>query len=205
MKALTDPSLPDSENILTKATWGWSLLTGAVVLAVGLTLLSPAEAISTALLAFLMAVITLTDLRHYIIPDVISLPAIPLGVIANVATFHASSWPDGLWESCWGAAIGGGVFFLLREGYYRWRKVEGLGLGDVKLAAVAGAWLGPFPLPSVFLFASLAAIIVVLVRGVARGGVLSLNPQQRLPFGSFIAPFILIFWLIGLPELITWW
>lgn len=203
---MTDSSPPEPDvDVLTGTLVGASLAAAGAVLAFGLALLPPVAAVATAILAFAMVLVTLTDVRHYIIPDVVSLPAIPLGIIANIAVFHSGDWSAGLWESFLGAAIGGGVFLLLREGYFRLRGVEGLGLGDVKLAAVAGAWLGPFPLPTVCLLASLAAILAVVVRAVLPGSRQSISTQARLPFGSFIAPFILIFWLMRMPEMIALW
>lgn len=203
---MTDLSPPEPDvDVLTGTLVGASLAAAGVALAIGLALLSPFAAVSTAILAFAMVLITLTDARHYIVPDVVSLPAIPLGIIANIAVFHSGDWSAGLWESCLGAATGGGVFLLLREGYFRLRGTEGLGLGDVKLAAVAGAWLGPLPLPTVCLLASLAAILAVVVRAMLPGSRQAITLQARLPFGSFIAPFILIFWLTRMPEMIALW
>ena len=111
---------------------------------------------------------------------------------ANVVVFHADDWLFGVQESVLGAVLAGGSFYLLRAVWFRLRKVEGLGLGDVKLAAAAGAWLGPGLLAPACLAAALA--------GIAAVGVLALRPGRRLamadhiPFGSFMAPVILLFW-----------
>ena len=104
-----------------------------------LFLLSPLAAVLTGALAALMALITLTDFKHFIIPNEFSLPAIPLGVVANVMVFNADDWVAGLTESVLGVILAAGSFFLLRAVWYRWRGVDGLGMGDVKLAGVAGA------------------------------------------------------------------
>ncbi|WP_421693559.1 prepilin peptidase [Aestuariivirga sp.] len=200
---MTDSTEPDSGDVLTRTVIAWSLAAALAVMGAGLLLLPPAAALATAALAFAMVLITLTDIRHFIIPDVVSLPAIPIGILANAAVFTPEDWSQGVIESIWGLVLAGGTFFLLRAFYFWLRGVEGLGLGDVKLAAVAGAWLGPALLPPACFVASLAAICVVLLRALVSGGMASLQSQARLPFGSFIAPTIFIFWMYKILELIA--
>lgn len=155
----------------------------------------PAPALAAALyLCFAMALITLIDARHFIIPDVISLPSIPLGALATVMVFTPDDWGAGLTESAAGAGLAGGAFYLLRAFYFRLRGVEGLGLGDVKLAAVAGAWLGPQPLAMACLFAALGGLVAALFKRGRTGAGMPAGKAQ-IPFGSFIAPAILFFWL----------
>lgn len=180
---------------------------GLFALAAGVLLWArlPAPALAAAIyLCFTMALVTLIDARHFIIPDVISLPSIPLGAVANILVFTPEDWPAGLTESATGAVIAGGAFYLLRAFYFRFRGVEGLGLGDVKLAAVAGAWLGPEPLAMACLFAALGGLVAALFRLVAaRGG--RLDAPAHIPFGSFIAPAILVFWLQKLWGIVSFW
>lgn len=166
----------------------------AVAAALAAVLLMPLPAaMATGLLALIMALITLTDLRHFIIPDVFSLPAIPLGIVANIAVFHGEDWAAGLGESALGAVLAAGTFYLLRAGYFRLRGAEGLGLGDVKLAGVAGAWLGPGLLAPACFVAALGGIAAVLVMALFPGR--KVSARDHIPFGSFIAPTILLFWV----------
>ena len=151
-------------------------------------------AAATAFLSFIMALITVTDVRHFIIPDVLSLPAIPAGIVANALVFHGADWSAGLTQSLSGALAGAGAFFFIRFVYQRARGMEGLGLGDVKLAAVAGAWLGPEPLAAACLVAALSALVAIALRTFVTGGEL-LHARSVVPFGAFIAPVILIFWI----------
>lgn len=191
---MMDEPLPDDDGPLLSGTdIAVSCILAAVVLAAGFMLLPWTAAVATGLLALLMVLITLADLRHLIIPDVLSLPAIPLGAMANIVVFHDGIWLEGLSESVIGAVLGAGTFYLLRAAYARLRKVEGLGLGDVKLAGVAGAWLGPAPLASVCLVAALGGLVTVLVMALMPGR--KLSTTDYIPFGSFIAPAILLFWL----------
>jgi leader peptidase (prepilin peptidase) / N-methyltransferase len=160
-----------------------------------LFLVPPVTASLSAYLFFTMALITLVDLRHFIIPDLLSLPAIPIGIAASAVVFPQGDWLAGVTSGLAGAFIGGGAFYLLRTAYFMVRRVEGLGLGDVKLAAVAGAWLGPAALAPACLAATLSAIAGLLLHA-AINGRRTLDPRRTVPFGSFIAPTILVFWML---------
>jgi leader peptidase (prepilin peptidase)/N-methyltransferase len=162
-----------------------------------LSVLPPVPAAFTACLFFGMALITVADFRHFIIPDILSLPAIPLGLAANALVLQAGDWRAGLSDGLTGALLGGGAFYLLRTVYSRLRGIEGLGLGDVKLAAVAGAWLGPSALAPACLVAALAALAGVLLNTILSGRRM-FDARMHIPFGSFIAPTILLFWGLAL-------
>jgi leader peptidase (prepilin peptidase) / N-methyltransferase len=149
--------------------------------------------ISTLFLTFVVSTITISDVRHFIIPDVLSLPAIPAGVLA----FWFASGGDGLQAittSVLGALLGGASLYAIKAGYERVRHVEGLGLGDVKLFAAGGAWLGPGSLAGTLLLASLAAVIAVVIAMAIKGrhGITRMTP---MPFGAFIAPAIWLVWM----------
>ena len=85
-------------------------------------------------------------------------------------------------------------FFALRAVYHRIRGRQGIGLGDVKLAAVAGVWLEWTTIPIAIEIAALAALAGVAIRQLARGR--PLHAQARLPFGLFLAPAIWLGWLL---------
>jgi len=108
-----------------------------------------------------LVAITFIDLDHFIIPNEISLPAIPLGIIASVATGHVMdlSWQDALV----GAAAGGGFLLAISMGYGALTGREGIGGGDVKLLAALGAWLGWQAIPAILLLSSLTGIAFALL------------------------------------------
>ena len=85
------------------------------------------------------------------------------------------------------------LFFAFRAGYRTLRGVEGMGLGDVKLAAVAGVWLDWAFLPIVVEIAALSALAAALCARCPGDG---FDPKARLPFGAFFAPAIWICWLL---------
>ena len=75
----------------------------------------------------------------------------------------------------------------------RWRGRDGLGLGDIKLAAVAGAWLGLVTIFAVIELATLSALAAYAVNAYWRTR--PLRATAFLPFGAFLAPAIWIGWL----------
>jgi leader peptidase (prepilin peptidase)/N-methyltransferase len=90
-------------------------------------------------------------------------------------------------------ALSGYVFVrLLRLAYRALRGREGMGLGDAKLLAAAGAWVSWQGLPSVLVIAALSALAVVLLW---RGS--KIDPVQRVPFGVFLSLGLWITWLYG--------
>ncbi len=82
------------------------------------------------------------------------------------------------------------------------RGHDGLGLGDVKLAAAGGAWIGWTMLPVVIEIAALSALVVFLIAPRLAGRPAHWN--ARLPFGSFLAPAIWATWLIETRLIETW-
>jgi leader peptidase (prepilin peptidase)/N-methyltransferase len=187
-----EPAPDDDEPLLSHFAVAGCAAFALAVTAAALAVVPPPAAVATGVLALLMALITLTDLKHFIIPDVLSFPAVPLGIVANIAAFHRDDWTAGLTESLIGAVLAGGSFYLLRAGWLRLRGFEGLGLGDVKLAAAAGAWLGPGLLAPACLAAALAGLVAVGIMALLPGRRVAMHDQ--IPFGSFIAPVVLLFW-----------
>ncbi len=90
-----------------------------------------------ALLCLLSGVLAWIDIRHGIIPDWLNATIAGLGLSKAVVAGGAFA---GLDAACEGAAIGV-VFWLLRRLYFAFRKIQGLGLGDVKFLAAAGLWI----------------------------------------------------------------
>jgi leader peptidase (prepilin peptidase)/N-methyltransferase len=98
------------------------------------------------------------------------------------------------------AFVAGGAFYLLRAGYRRRSGIEGLGLGDVKLAAAAGPWLMWPTLPLAVAMAAIAALLTVLVRALVMRE--PVHGKLELPFGAFLAPAV---WLSFLLERVWHW
>ena len=120
------------------------------------------------------------DIRYGIIPDWLNLTIAALGLSKAVIIDGPAA---GLEAACEGAAIGA-IFWVLRWLYFAFRKVQGIGLGDVKFLAAAGIWVGVSGLPMLLLVATLAALVCA---GIMQWAGRSLNSQTSMSFGPFLA------------------
>jgi len=135
-----------------------------------------------------------TDFDTQRLPDVITLPAIVVGVI-----FSAFA-PPGLAASVVGAALGAAILQLVRWLWRRLRGVDGMGFGDVKMLAAIGAFLGWRQVWVVLFLASLTGAMLGIVLSLGRGR----SMQTRLPFGTFLAVAAYAASLIG-ERLLNWY
>jgi leader peptidase (prepilin peptidase) / N-methyltransferase len=167
----------------------------ALVFLSGYLLYGPtALAVVRILFACALVVLFVTDLQHKILPNVITLPGIVIGFVCSL--FLAPGWRDSLI----GIVIGGGVLFAIAEAYYRVRKQEGLGMGDVKLLGMIGAFLGWKLVLLTLVLASFAgSVIGVAMIATGRGGM-----KYALPFGTFLAVGALVAAIWGTP-LVDWY
>jgi leader peptidase (prepilin peptidase) / N-methyltransferase len=147
-------------------------------------------------IAFACAMIVLfaIDYRHRILPDVITLPGILVGFATSLIL------PPGPVASLMGLVAGGGSLFLINEAYYRLRGQEGLGMGDVKMLAMIGAFLGwKLMVVTLFLGSFTGSILGLLLISFRKGSM-----QSALPFGTFLALGALAATVIG-DRLIAWY
>jgi len=168
---------------------------GVGIAGVSFYALSSGTALVSCLLGWAMLAIACIDAQRFTIPDVLSLPAIPAGLLAS--GYLLDPWSSQLvsLDHAIGTCLGGAVFWLVREVYWRLRRREGLGLGDVKLAAAGGAWVGWEHLADVVLLSAAAALSLAVALAALRGG--RLSGAERLPFGAFLAPSIWVVWVVG--------
>src|SRR5258708_973302 len=169
------------------------LIAWAASIAASLILLPNAQGASGGGLAVLMIAIAVVDARRFIIPDELTAAALVLGFLH--AAIQAS---DLVMEALASAALRGAVlafaFLSLRVLFRRIRGREGIGLGDVKLAGVAGVWLDWSMAPVAIEIAALAALAAYAMRLLSKGR--SVRSTSRMPFGLFFAPAIWIGWLL---------
>jgi leader peptidase (prepilin peptidase)/N-methyltransferase len=145
-----------------------------------------------AVLAGLMLAIAVVDHRRMIIPDELNALAFIAGLVAAAVGTEATS-TVAILQALIRASLMFALFFGFRAGYRALRGLEGMGLGDVKLAAVAGVWLDWAFLPIAVEIAALSALAAALYARLRDGG---FDPKARLPFGAFFAPAIWICWLL---------
>jgi leader peptidase (prepilin peptidase) / N-methyltransferase len=151
------------------------------------------SAAAGAVLAGLMLSIAVVDHRRMIIPDELNALSFIAGLIAAGAGTEAAS-TAAILQALARATVMFVLFFGFRAGYRTLRGVEGMGLGDVKLAAVAGVWLDWAFLPIVVEIAALSALAAALYARL-RGD--EFDPKARLPFGVFFAPALWICWVLS--------
>jgi leader peptidase (prepilin peptidase)/N-methyltransferase len=129
------------------------------------------------------------DWQHMILPDVLTLPLVLMGL--------AATWlldPDAIADHACAAVLGYLAFRALEIGYRRLRGRDGLGQGDAKLLAAAGAWVGLGALPMVIFggaVAGLGAALLLRLRGARVGA------GTALPFGPPLALALWVVWLYG--------
>jgi leader peptidase (prepilin peptidase)/N-methyltransferase len=135
---------------------------------------------SFGLLCLLSAVLAWIDIRQGIIPDWLNFAIAGLGL--SKASVVGGSL-GALEAVCEGAAIGA-AFWLLRRLYFSFRKIQGLGLGDVKFLAAAGIWVGVVGLPMLVMTAALTALVCA---GAMQLTGRQLTAQTSMSFGPFLA------------------
>jgi leader peptidase (prepilin peptidase)/N-methyltransferase len=118
-----------------------------------------------------------TDAETQRLPNVITIPGIVVGLAFSMVTL------PGPVDSLLGIALGGGVLLAIRWGWKRATGVDGMGLGDVKMLAMIGAFLGWRLVIVVLFLSSVVGAVAGIALTVARGRSL----QQRMPFGTFLA------------------
>jgi leader peptidase (prepilin peptidase) / N-methyltransferase len=162
-------------------------LVTAAVFGIGYWIEGPTLLLAVRLLfACAMIVLFVVDLRHRILPNVITVPGLAAGLAFSFFL------PPGWLASILGALLGGGILFAIAEAYYRLRGVEGLGMGDVKMLAMIGAFLGwQLALVTLVLASFSGSLLGVGLIASGRG-----RAQSALPFGTFLAVGALIaaFW-----------
>jgi leader peptidase (prepilin peptidase)/N-methyltransferase len=174
------------------------LATGLLFLACYLVFGLSAEALKWTIFGALMIVLTITDFRERILPDKVNFVGLALGLLLSLFTRpvdgtalwlanHLFAFPPpeaalSFADALIGAGAASGLLWLVAEGYFRARGREGMGLGDVKMMAMAGAFLGvQRALLTILLGSLLGSIIGMAVIAIGRKG-----RDFELPFGTFL-------------------
>ena len=170
------------------------LVTGALfVLVIWMTPPGPLLATRLILVCILIALFGI-DLEHQILPNVITLPGIAIGVLLSLIA------PPGWKDALIGALLGGGVLYAIAGAYYLWRREEGMGMGDVKMLAMIGAFLGWKAVLVTLVLSSFAGAIIGLALMAAERGTM----KFALPFGTFLAIGAVVSMFVGEP-LVAWY
>jgi leader peptidase (prepilin peptidase) / N-methyltransferase len=141
-----------------------------------------------------LIVLFMIDLEHQLLPNVITLPGIAVGFAFSVVA------PPGPIDALIGIALGGGVLYGIAAAYYVVRKEEGMGMGDVKMLAMVGAFLGWQAVLLTLVLSSFAGAVIGLVMMALQKG----DMRYALPFGTFLAVGALIAMLFG-EAMLAWY
>jgi leader peptidase (prepilin peptidase)/N-methyltransferase len=158
--------------------------------------LTPAGPLLAARLVLVVILIVLfgIDLHHQILPNVITLPGIAIGFLFSLVG------PPGWVSSLIGIALGAGILYGIAAAYYAVRREEGLGMGDVKMLAMIGAFLGWKAVLVTLILSSFAgALVGIGIIAFSRGSM-----RLALPFGTFLSLGALAAMLVGEP-LVAWY
>ena len=192
------------------------LLTGILFLACYLAFGLKVETLKWAVFSAIMIVLVFTDLRERLLPDVVNYTGFALGLA--ISFFVKPTDGTALWlanhifefpppapvlsfvDAIFGAAFGSGLLWLVSEAYFRLRGREGMGLGDVKMMLMAGAFLGV----KRTLLTILAGSLLGSVLGVAVILARSKEADYELPFGTFLGMAALLVVFFGTPV-VNWY
>ena len=144
-------------------------------------------------------IIFFIDLKHFIIPNVITFPLMALGFFKSFDPNLSYLFPNYL-NSLIGGAFGYGIIFSIIYFYKQVRKKEGMGLGDAKLFAVIGFWFGWISIPFIVFLSSVVALLSVLPGLIMK----SKQMSSEIPFGPYIiiATFVFITFKESIVEFI---
>jgi leader peptidase (prepilin peptidase)/N-methyltransferase len=189
------------------------LLTGLLFLACYFIFGLTVDALKWAVFAALLVVLTITDLRERILPDEVNFFGLGAGLLFSFFTKSldgTAQWISSRWfdfpppqmalsfaDAALGALAGSGLLWIVAEGYFRIRGREGMGLGDVKMMAAVGAFLGlKRTMMTVLVGSLLGSVIGIFLIVVSKKG-----RDYELPFGTFLGAGALLVVFFGTPAL----
>ena len=192
------------------------LLTGLLFLACFETYGLTAEALKWAIFSAIIVVLVFTDLRERVLPDVVNYTGLGLGLALSLFTrpsdgtaawlanrmfdFPPPAPVVSLVDGLFGAAIGSSLLWLVSEAYFRLRGREGMGLGDVEMMLMAGAFLGAKrTLLTIFAGSVLGSVLGLLFILARRK-----DSEYELPFGTFLGLAAVLVVFFGTPV-INWY
>jgi len=154
--------------------WSWAFLAAAVLMCY-------------------LVVITLIDLDTFLIPDQLSLSLLWLGLF--ISLFEVFITPQ---QAIIGALVGYLSLWLLFHVFKLITGKEGMGYGDFKLLAAAGAWLGYEMLIMVLMLASVSGLIIALIQRLSNQG------EAKIPFGPYLSIGFFLALIYG-DQLLSWY
>jgi leader peptidase (prepilin peptidase) / N-methyltransferase len=150
--------------------------------------------VSRLILAAALIVLFFVDLEHRLLPNVVTVSGIVVGFLFSLIA------PPGPIQSLIGIVVGGGILLAIAGAYYVLRRLEGMGMGDVKMLAMIGAFLGWQSVIVTLILSSFIGSIAGIALLLTRGAGL----RHALPFGSFLAIAAFVSMLAG-DVIVPWY
>lgn len=172
-----EPTRPRDTYHLAETLGALFIGAGIVILLI-LTLGLTNKTIFATVFGITLLALSLIDLRHFVLPDILTLPLLWAGLLTNCWDYFAA-----LQDAVIGAVLGYMSLWSIYWLFKLLRGKEGLGYGDFKLTAAVGAWLGWQALPTVIFLAAIGGLCAGLILVIAKHR----DSQQPLPFGPFLA------------------
>lgn len=170
------------------------IVTAALAVLVVVTTPPGWQLVSRLIFTGALVVLFAIDLEHQLLPNAVTLPGACAGLLLSLVA------PPGVLSAAVGALLGAGILYAIAGAYYLVRQEEGLGMGDVKMLAMVGAFLGWRHVLLTLVLASFSgALLGIALLATARGGM-----RQALPFGTFLALGALVAMLAG-DQIIAWY
>jgi len=192
------------------------LATGLMFLACAVAFGATLAGVKWAILSALIIALVATDIRERILPDKINFFGLAVGIVISAflpPVGHAATWLSNrmfdfpppmpvlsVVDSLLGALVGGGLLWIVAEGYFRLRGREGMGLGDVKMMAMVGAFVGLEGTLLAILIGSLLGSVI----GLAFIAIFRKQHDYELPFGAFLGAGTLLVVFFG-TRMLDWY
>ena len=134
------------------------------------------------ILSIFFIIIFFIDLKHFIIPNVLTFPLMVIGFLKSFdPNLNQTIFPNYI-NSLIGGLLGYSIIWLIIFFYKKVRKKEGMGLGDAKLMAVIGFWFGWISIPFTIFISSTVALVLVVPSLINQ----SRKMSSEIPFGPYI-------------------
>ncbi len=166
------------------------------------SMFSPETAVLAYAFAAMLVVISFIDIDYFIIPNVITYPGVLLGILFGIeqhyfSFFQSTPFVSDIYEMIFGILTGAGILLFISGFYTFLRKKQGLGMGDVKLLAMTGAFFGvPGAFYTIFVGSLLGSLLGISLILIGKG-----KWSNYLPFGPYLAVANLLY-LFMAPELL---
>ena len=168
------------------------LLTSSIAVVIYVNFGFTIEAIFTFLFIISLIILIFTDYQHFVIPNEITYSFITLGILISLTNYSIINLS--FYESLIGGLGSGLILFTSSKIFFYIKKIEGMGMGDIKMIAMIGFWLG---LPNTIFIIILSAFFGSIV-GLLLIFTKKMNRYDHIPYGTFIGLTAILIWYLNI-------